>query len=121
MLLLLVCHAKTSAKVSQVRTNTVKGYIHSGLLVDQRSGSQRKQLYEPRNRRESQPARSEAGHIRQQDDIGDRNVDFDNAMGFERRLMPYVSPLDVSFASASRFDDRKTTDIRMLADPGWKD
>jgi hypothetical protein len=46
MLLLLVRHVRVSATVSQVRTNIVKGYIHTGLLVDQRSGSEREQLYE---------------------------------------------------------------------------
>jgi hypothetical protein len=122
MLLLLVRYAEASTTMSQVRTKIVKGHIHTGLLVDQRSGSERKQLYEPPSCRESQPTRSAASHIRQQNDIGDRNVDFDDAMGLERRLVPYVSPLDVIIASESpTLMIKGTTDLRILADSGWKD
>jgi hypothetical protein len=107
MILILVRHTKVSAAVSQIRTNLVKGHIHAGLLVDQRSGSEWKQLYEPRSRRRSQPTRSAESHIRQQNDIGNRNVDFDNPMGLERRLVPYVLPFDVIIASTSPTDDRR--------------
>jgi hypothetical protein len=106
MLLLLVRFAEASATVSQVRTNTVKGHLYTGLLVDQRGCSEWKQLHEPRSRRESQPTRSAASHLRQQDDIGTRSSDFDDTMGIEGRLVPYVSPLDVSVALTSSIDDQ---------------
>jgi hypothetical protein len=107
MLLLLVRLAKATAAVFQIQTNTVKGHIHAGLLVDQRSCSERKQLHQPRDCRESQSTRSAASDLRQQNDIGNRDVDFDDAMGLEGRLVPHVPPLDVSVASTSSMNDQK--------------
>lgn len=106
MLLLLVSSAKAPATVSQVRTNTVKGHLYTGLLVDQRSCSEWKQLHEPRSRRESQSTRSAASYLWQQDDIGTRSSDFDDTMGIEGRLVPHVSPLDVSVTLTSSIDDQ---------------
>jgi hypothetical protein len=107
MLLLLVSFAKAPATVSQVRTNTVKGHIYTGLLVDQRSCSEWKQLHELRSRRESQPTWGAASYLWQQDDIGTRSSDFDDTMGIEGRLVPHVSPLDVCVALTSSIDDQR--------------
>ena len=107
MLLLLVRLAKATVAVFQIQTNTVKGHIHAGLLVDQRSCSERKQLHEPRSCRESKPTRSATSYLWQQDDIGTRSSDFDDTVGIEGRSVPYVSPLDVSVALTSSIDDQR--------------